>query len=162
MSSEDDWQRKATTVAIAAARAVVAGQAPPPVGTGNVPLSTPIGRLGDTEWGWIVAAVIFAWISVRAEQATAEGLDIELAIRTTGLDPEPCDAGAVATILPELSDTPRIDWSKPIGEWPRETMVLFLTTALALARKAVIARDVCRGTIARKRQPAELDDPIPF
>jgi hypothetical protein len=162
MPSEDEWQRKATAAAIAAARAVVAGQAPPPVGTGNVPLSTPIGRLGDTEWGWIVAAVIFAWISTRAEQVTAGGLNTELAIRTTAFAPDPWDAGAVATILPDLADTPGIDWSKPLAEWPRETTVLFLTTALALACKAVIARDVGGGTITRKREPAELDDPIPF
>jgi hypothetical protein len=162
LMTEDEWQARATTAAIAAARKVVAGQAPPPIGTGNVPLSTPIERFDDTEWGWIVAAVIFAWISVRAEQATAESLDVEATIRTTDLDPEPWDAGAVAAILPELSHTPGIDWSKSIGEWPRETMVLFLTAALALIRKAVIARDVGGGTITRKRQPAELDDPIPF
>ena len=39
---------------------------------GPIPPGTPIGRLGDVEWGWIVAAILFGWIATRAEQATAE------------------------------------------------------------------------------------------
>ena len=93
---------------------------------GVIPPGTPIGRLGDIEWGWIVAAILFGWISTRAEQATAESIDTELTIRMSGLDPEPWDAGAVAAILPELAEMPGIDWSKPLGEWPRETMVAVL------------------------------------
>ena len=97
---EDVWQRRATAAAIEAARKVVKVD-------GVIPPGTPIGRLGDVEWGWIVAAILFGWISTRAEQATAENIDTELAIRMTGLDPEPWDAGAVATILPELAETAR-------------------------------------------------------
>ena len=132
---EDEWQRRATAAAIAAARGVVKVDGP-------IPPGTPIGRLGDIEWGWIVAAILFGWISTRAEQATAESIDTEHAIRMTGLDPEPWDAGAVAAILPELAETPDIDWSKPLGEWPRETMIEFLLTAMRLIRKAMIARDL--------------------
>jgi hypothetical protein len=161
-TEEDEWQRRATAAAIAAARKVVAGQAPPPIGTGKLPGSTPISRLSDVEWGWIVAAVIFGWITARAEQATAEGLDTELTIRTTGFAPDPWDGGAVATILPELADTPGIDWAKPLAEWPRDDMVAFLTAALGLIRKATIARDIGGGTITRKREPTELNDPVPF
>jgi hypothetical protein len=107
--------------------------------------TTPIGRLSNVEWGWIVADVIFA---ARAEQATIEGADIERAIRVTGYDPDPWDVGAVATILPQLADTP-MDWTTPLADWPRDTMVAFLTTALALVRKATIARDFGGGTITR-------------
>src|SRR5215468_4563384 len=89
---EDQWQRDATAAAIAAACGVVQMHGP-------IPPGTPIGRLSDTEWGWIVAAVLFAWISKRAEQATAEQIDTEQLIRMTALDPEPWDAGAIATIL---------------------------------------------------------------
>ena len=53
-------------------------------------------------------------------------------------------------ILPELADTPGIDWSKPLADWPRETMVEFLTTALAFIRKAVIARDLSDKGVTRK------------
>ena len=40
-------------------------------------MMTPIGRLSDIEWGWLVAAIIFAWIKVRSEQATAEGRNFD-------------------------------------------------------------------------------------
>src|SRR5262245_49052073 len=62
---EDEWQRQATTAAIEAARGVVKLDGP-------IPPGTPIGRLSDTEWGWIVAAILFGWISTRAHQAAAE------------------------------------------------------------------------------------------
>ena len=105
----------------------------------------------DIEWGWLVAAILFGWISTRAEQATAEQLDTERTIRMTALDPEPWDAGAVATILPELADAcPDIDWSQPLGAWPRETMVEFLLVAMRLIRKAMIARDLSESGITRK------------
>jgi hypothetical protein len=94
---EDAWQRRATEAAIAAARGVVNVDGP-------IPPLTPIGRLGDIEWGWIVAAILFGWIRTRAEQATSEQLDTEQTIRLTGLDPDPWDAGAVATILSELAE----------------------------------------------------------
>ena len=90
----------ATAAAIAGARGVVQMDGP-------IPPGTPIGRLGDVEWGWIVAAILFGWIATRAEQAASEQFDTEQTIRITGLDPNPWDAGAVATILPELADTAR-------------------------------------------------------
>jgi hypothetical protein len=170
---EDAWQRRATAAAIEATRQVVQIDGP-------IPPGTPIGRLGEVEWGWIVAAILFGWIATRAEQAASEQLDTELTIRMTGLDPDPWNAGAVVAILPELADTPGIDWSKPLADWPRETMVEFLTTALALIRKAVIARDLSDKGVTRKssasmiaRQgnaaaggrlmtPDEWDDPIGF
>ena len=64
---EDQRQRDSTAAAIAGAREVVRN--------GPIPSGTPIGRLSDIEWGWILAAILFAWIGTRAEQATAENLD---------------------------------------------------------------------------------------
>jgi hypothetical protein len=139
---EDVWQRRATAAAIEAARKVVKVD-------GVIPPGTPIGRLGDVEWGWIVAAILFGWISTRAEQATVEQIDTELAIRMTALDPEPWDAGAVMTILPELAEMPDVDWAKPVGEWPRETVTQFLLTAMRLIRKAMTARDISERGITR-------------
>jgi hypothetical protein len=147
---EDDWQRRATAAAIAAARGVVALDGP-------IPPGTPIGRLCDSEWGWIVAAVLFACISARAEQATAEQLDSERTIRMTALDPQPWDAGAVAAILPDLASAcPDIDWSKPLVEWPRETMVEFLLKAMPLIRKAMIARDMGEKGVTRKSSASTI------
>lgn len=122
---EDHWQRRATTAAIAAARKIAHAD-------GVIPTGTPIGRLGDVEWGWLVAAILFGWISTRAEQATAEEVDTERVVRMTGLEPEPWDAGAVATILAELAETPGIDWAMPFGQWPQETVINFLLTGIKL------------------------------
>ena len=142
---EDQWQRDATAAAIAAARGVVQMDGP-------IPPGTPIGRLSDTEWGWALAAMLFAWIRTRAEQAACEQLDTEQCIRLTGLDPDPWDAGAVAAILPELADACAeiVDWSKPLAEWPRNTIVEFLLKAMPLIRKAMIARDLSDKGITRK------------
>jgi hypothetical protein len=140
---EDHWQRQGTAAAIEAARKVVR--------EGVISSGTPIGRLGDGEWGWIVAGILFAWISTRAQQATAENLDTEQTIRMTALNPQPWDAGAVMTILPELADAcPTIDWSAPLSTWSREAMAEFLLTAMRLIQKATIARDLSEMGITRK------------
>src|SRR5262245_49673341 len=91
---EDQRQRDAVSSSIAAARGVIRMDGP-------IPPGTPIGRLSDTEWGWIVAGILFAWIGKRAEQAAAESLDTERTIRIVALDPQPWEAGAVAAILPD-------------------------------------------------------------
>jgi hypothetical protein len=169
---EDQWQRDATAAAIAAAQQLTWLDGP-------IPPGTPIGRLSDSEWGWIVASVLFAWISKRAEQATAEQLDTEQTIRMTALDPQPWDAGAVAAILPDLADAcAGFDWSKPLSEWSREDIIELLLTGMRLIRKAMIARDLSdkgvsrqssAATIARQANaaaggplmtPGELDDEI--
>jgi hypothetical protein len=142
---EDQWQRDATTAAIEAARGVVRTDGP-------IPPGTPVGRLSEAEWGWLLAAMLFAWIGKRAEQAVAEQIDTEQLIRLTALDPQPWDAGAVAVILPELADACAeiVDWSKPLAEWPRETIIEFLLKAMPLIRKAMFARDLSDKGITRK------------
>jgi len=141
---EDQWQRDATAAAIAAARGVVQMDGP-------IPPGTPIGRLSDTEWGWILAAMLFAWIGKRAQQAASEQLDTEQLIRMTALDPQPWDAGAVQAILPELADAcVDLDWSKPLASWSRENITEFLLKAMPLIRKAMIARDLSEKGISRK------------
>src|SRR6516162_6798690 len=116
---------------------------------GPIPPGTPIGRLSDTELGWILSAALFAWISKRAEQAAAENLDTERTIRMTALDPQPWDAGAVAAILGELVDAcAGLDWSKPLAQWPREAMI-----ARDLSDKGV-TRQSSASTIARQANAA--------
>ena len=142
---EDQWQRDATVAAVAAARRVIQMDGP-------IPPGTPVGRLRETEWGWILSAMLFAWIGKRAQQAAAEQLESEQLIRLTALDPQPWDAGAVAAILPELADAcaEAVDWSKPLAQWPRDTIIAFLLKAMPLIRKAVIARDLSDKGITRK------------
>jgi hypothetical protein len=145
---EDIWQRQATRAAIGEARKIIKGNVIPP--------ATPIGRLGDVEWGWIVAAVLFGWISTRAEQAIAENIDSELAIRISGLEPNPWDAGVVASILPELAEIQGADWSLPLGQWPREAIIDFLLAATRLIRQAEIARDLNDHGVTRQSSPAVI------
>lgn len=152
---EDAWQRRATAAAIAAARKIVHSD-------GEIPPGTPIGRLSDTEWGWLISSALFGWISVRAQQAVSEEIDTERCIRMTGLDPEPWDVGAAMAILPELAEDTAVDWSKPFGEWPQETVINFLLTAMRLIRKAVIARDISDRGVTQKPNAKKLDDPLPF
>jgi hypothetical protein len=140
---EDAWQRRATEAAIAAARGIVHLGGP-------IPPGTPVGRLTDIEWGWLVAAILFGWIKTRAEQATSEGMDSDYAIRRAAIDPQPWDCGPVASILPELADSPGIDWSLPLAQWSEEAMVEFLCRAMALVRRAVIARDATNRGVTRQ------------
>jgi hypothetical protein len=169
---DDVWQRRATAAAILAVRNVIRGGAIPPM--------TPVSKLDDIELGWLFAASLFGWVRTRAEQATAEGWNVEETLRLTSLDPQPWDAGAVAYVLPELGALPDFDWSQPVTAWPKDTMIRFLLEAMKLIGRAMAARDV-GGSITTKHAsldemqrvaaaeaggplmtPAEFEDGIPF
>lgn len=171
--TDDDWQREATSRSIAAARAVITGD--------GINQRAMIGSLSELEWGWIVAAAIFEWIKARAEQAVAEGTDYELPIRTmTGRDPEPWEAGAVASILPALGNIKGLDWSRPVGEWHKDQITSFAWQIHKLVLAALAARDegavdkIVRFNRAEQEREVsaanggplmskrELDDEIPF
>jgi hypothetical protein len=141
---EDCWVREATRVAIEQARAVINGGAVPPL--------TPIARLSDIEWGWIVAAIIFGWINTRAQQATGNGAGPHKYIRETGIDPDPWDIGAIEAILPELASS-STDWSKSLAEFSREEMIAFLGDAYNLIGKAMLARDKGEQLVTFKGPP---------
>jgi hypothetical protein len=146
----DQWQRDATAAAITAMRGVVQMDGP-------IPLGTPVGRLSETELGWMLSAGLFAWISKRAEQATAEQINTQQCIRMTALDPQPWDTGAVAAILSDLADAcSGLDWSKPLTLWPRDDIIEFLLKAMSLIRKAMIARDLSDRGITRQSSAATI------
>ena len=128
---------------------------------------TPIGRLSDIEWGWIVASILFGWIDTRARQATSNGAGPNAYIRSTRIDPDPWDAGAIDSILPELAN-PEIDWSKSLSEFSRDEIIALLGDAYNLISKAMIARGKGENLVTR-RAPAstaeaeeDWNDPIPF
>jgi hypothetical protein len=173
-TTDDEWQRRSTAAAIAAARDMITKD-------DVIRLSSAVGRLTDAEWGWIVAAVLFGWIKTRAEQATSEG--IEKAIRFTGAEHEPWDIGAIASILPELAAQAPVNWSVPVGAWSKDDMLAMLNTAFRLMRRAMAARDfgekapasedpgVVANVLSREANagvnnplmtPKELNDAIPF
>jgi hypothetical protein len=144
--NEDEWQHKATAVAIDAVRKATA--------EGAIPAGRPIGRLSETDLGWLVAAALFGWIQTRAEQAVTRGIDTELNIRDTGHDPSAWDAGTVAAILPKLAEIEGFDWSLPITAWPKDTMIRFLLNAMQLIRQAMSVRDLPDGRITRASETA--------
>ena len=153
---EDEWQRKATVAAIAGARKIA-------VGCKGLGSSTPIGRLTDEQWGWVITAAIFGWIETRVEQAIAEGLDQEQTVRLIELSPSPCDVAVVRSILSTLADTAGIDWTQPLTAWSKDTMSGFLLAAWDLIRKAEIARDHGPGGILQKSPVREVvADEVPF
>jgi len=131
---ERDWDAKATQSAIDSARAVI--------GSDGINGRSMISSLSDIEWGWIVSAAIFAWIKTKAEQAVAESLGYDTAIRTmTGRDPQPWEAGALGTILPSLGSVSNIDWGRPVGEWSKDQIISFAWQIYKLADGALAARD---------------------
>jgi hypothetical protein len=143
-AQQDEWMRRATHAAIAAAKDVVGDDGP-------IRPGVPIGRLVREEWGWIASSALWGWISTRSEQAASEGWNPERTIGATGLDPDPRMAGAVASILPKLADVcPDLDWSKPVGAWPKDEMVEFLAVAFALIGEALHARDAVEERVAGK------------
>jgi hypothetical protein len=146
-SIDDIWQRRAMSNAIVAVREVING--------GVIPPAAPLNRLTDVELGWLVAAGLFSWIRTRAEQATTEGWDTEQTLRTTALDPEPWDAGAVAYVLPDLAKLDGIDWNRPVGSWSKDTVIRFLLAGMKLITAAMAARDASGGGIATNRKPLE-------
>jgi hypothetical protein len=152
---ENEWLDQATAAAVAGARKIASSSGPL--------VNTPIGRLGNHEWGMIVTAAIFGWVELRVQQAIAEGRDSEQMVRLTGLSPSPCDVAVVRSILPVLADEADIDWTLPLTAWSSDTMTSFLLLAWRLLGEAETVRDHGPGKILKR---AEFDertgDPIPF
>jgi hypothetical protein len=155
---EDEWQRKATAAAIAEVRKIAVDSTPL--------MNTPVGRLSDLQWGWFIAAGIFGWITTRCEQAIAEGLDQEEAVRMTDCSPSPGDIAVVRSILPALADQAGIDWSLPLTAWSKDTMASFVLLVWQLINKAEHALDQGPSKILRKSSKPEFDETdgnaIPF
>jgi hypothetical protein len=143
--NEDEWQRRAMEQSIAGARKMVMGNSK------QIPSVQPIGTLTDQQWGFIVTQIIFEWITVRCEQAAAENFNMESAARQWPSKPSPCDVGAIKTILPRLAELP-VDWTKPLNDWSRDTMLTFMTAAFEIINEALAARDLGPDGIFRHRK----------
>jgi hypothetical protein len=134
LKTEDDWQREATASAVASVRRVVA--------SGALNGRVQVANLSDIEWGWIACAAIFGWIETKARQAVDEGQGVEATIRAMhDRDPEPWEAGAVATILPGLANIKGLDWNLPVASWSKEQIVSFAWAVHRLTDAAIAARN---------------------
>jgi hypothetical protein len=167
---EADWDNRAMSASVDAAKALL--------GEG-INGRAMISSLSNIEWGWIVAACVFAWIGTKAKQAVAEGRGYDETIRSMpGKNPEPWEAGAVETILPALGEI-NLPWEKPVGEWPKETIVAFAWQIHGLVAGALEDRNEgARDTITKRLEAGErqfsaanggplmtrkeMDDDIPF
>jgi hypothetical protein len=151
ISAENDaWLRRSLAASIARAKDLVAPQGP-------IRSATQLGKLSDSEWGWIVSTVVWGWVSARSEQAATEGLDPERAVRVTRLTPDPWDVGAIRAILPELAKScASFDWSKPANAWSKDELTQFLSTAFALIQRAIDARDDIEARVAGKPTNADV------
>jgi hypothetical protein len=147
---EDDWQRRATDAAIVEVRRAI--------GEFGSAMHTPLSKLSDLQLGWIIAPALFAWITKRCEQAIAEGVDREDAVRMLEADPSPADVAAARSILPDLCDQAKVDWSLPLSAWTKETMTDFVLLTWKLMNQAEAARDAGPGII----QKSSLQDELPF
>jgi hypothetical protein len=151
-AERDKWTRQAFDASTAAAKDLVGALGP-------IRPTTPIGKLTVAEWGWIATSAISAWVATRAEQATTEGWNLEQTIRTlsSGPDINPWDIGSVVAILPKLPEAcgDGFNWSKPIGDWSKETIAEFLLNAFRLVQRANIARDFVEAQVASKPVGAE-------
>jgi hypothetical protein len=141
-ADRDKWMHQAFAETPAAAKDLITDQGP-------IRSGTPVGRLTDPEWGWISSSIVWAWISVRAEQAASEGWDLERAVYTSKLAPDPHNIGAIVSILPALFEAcPDLDWSLPIGSWSKEAIAEFLYASFYLVERALAARDAVEAQIA--------------
>ena len=149
---EAEWAAKATRSAIDAARDVI--------GEHGINGRSMISSLNELEWGWIACAAVFAWIRTKSEQAVAEGVGYDQAIRAMpGRVPQPWDAGAVSSILPALGDLD-VPWDKPISEWSKEQMVSFIWQSHCLVEQALSCRDEgaeCKITMDASQAKAERE-----
>jgi hypothetical protein len=150
---EAEWMAKATRSAIDAAREVVTEN--------DINGRAMIGSLNELEWGWICSAAVFAWIKTKSQQAVAEGVGYDHAIRAMpGRDPQPWDQGAVESILPALGDLKGVPWDKPIGDWSKNQMISFAWQTYRLVDQALAARDEgaeCKITMNNSQARAERE-----
>ena len=146
---EADWDRKSVSAAIEAARSLLGEGI-----NGRVMVSS----LSDVEWTWICAAAIFAWIKLNPQQAVEEGTSTTLPIRTMkSRDPEPWEYGAIESVLPALGNI-ELPWTSPVGEWPKQTIILFAWSIHRLIGSALAARDEgAKCTIAKRLSKSEIE-----
>jgi hypothetical protein len=140
-ANRDRWTMQAFDACVAAAKNLIGSEGP-------IRSGVPIGRLTESEWGWVVSTVISAWVLIRSEQASVEGWNCERAAHATGLEPDPWVQGAIASILPKLVEAcPGIDWGKAVGEWAKNDVVALLIAAFELIQRALAARDAAENPL---------------
>jgi hypothetical protein len=145
---EDAWQAEATAQAVADARSMAQSEAKL--------ANTPVGKLSEQQWGWIINAGIFAWIKTRYQQAVAEGLACEEFV--TRMSPSPRDSAIVQSILKPLASQAKIDWSKKLAAWSKQEMTDFVGLSWALIKDTETVLEQLPDTVLHKPEKAAAVD----
>ena len=125
--SEDDWLKRSTAEAIAAARKVVLGD------QAVIPMMTPIGRLAISNGAGLSPPSFSPGsrcdLNKRPPKAAISMMPRSAPLTLTHgmLAPSPASCR-------QLADHQVVDWSKPLINWPRDDMLKFLSAAFTLIR----------------------------
>jgi hypothetical protein len=80
--------------------------------TPSIPKEMKVRELGDREWSWIAAAMVFAWNNAQRD-SLKNGYD------------------RLSDILPKLGKL-SLDWNKPLCEWSKDEIKNFINSAIVL------------------------------
>jgi hypothetical protein len=102
-----------------------------------------LGSLSEFEWEKLAEAIISGWIIERSKQLTGERFGHEHAFLAMGQDPEPAGLGHCAVTLPALGQfvEDRGLTDKPIGDWSKMDVLLFVWNAADMVLRATEMRD---------------------
>lgn len=129
---EAEWMAKATQSAIDGAREA----------TESINPRAAISSLSNLEWTWIAMGAVFNWIKVKSQQAVADGVGYERAIRyMPQYFMQPWEAGVVESILPRLGDVKGIPWEKPLNDWTKAEIVRLVWNAHSMIESGIKDRD---------------------
>jgi hypothetical protein len=112
-------------------------------GDGFVSPHALIGRLSAWEWMKLCDGAVSGWIAARSRQLTAERWGDESFFLATGEDPPAAELGVCAFCLPALGEL--IEkmglTDKPIEEWSKREVMLFVWHAAEFVTQARARRD---------------------
>lgn len=120
-------------------------------GQGYVAPHARVGTLSDYEWDKLVMGAVSGWVAERSRQVGTRFLDEEYLL-STGEVPPPFELGLAALLLPGLGDLIEAMGltDKPIGDWSRHQVCVFVWTAAEMLTAARARSD---------ERPADSADP---
>lgn len=113
------------------------------IGQGLVSPNARVGSLSAYEWEKIAMGAMSGWVAERSRQVSGDRLYEEECLLATGEVPEPYELGLAANLLPALGDlVEKMGLSgKPVGDWRRDEICLFVWTAAQMFAAARARND---------------------
>jgi hypothetical protein len=112
-------------------------------GDGLVSPNARIGSLSAWEWMKLCEGAVSGWIIARSRQLTAERCGDESFFLATGVEPPAAELGVCAFCLPALGELiAKMGLTdKPIGEWSKREVLLFVWHAAEFVTEARTRRN---------------------